>query len=123
MPELPGPIRALDLHYEQSEIAHFANEDAYRQLVALDAASDQAAEILRTSASIALTELPNLLRDLLDAARRWEDEAVLDPRTASATLREIEEGLVERADQLGTLHRRQRMLAKEISLLVAEARG
>lgn len=89
MPELPNPIRRLDAVFSASLIAHEAIFEMRRELVGIGRAGRAAAELLEESARLTLIDLPEITVRARRLTARWDEQSLLDPAAAQATLQEL----------------------------------
>jgi hypothetical protein len=116
VPERPEAIRRLDLILEASRIAHEATFDLRRDL----GDSEEADELLRTSAHTVPVELVEITARARELAAVWGDQRVFDPQGADATLAELEAELSRIETQVEAAIERQRGVAGELSRLLRE---
>lgn len=121
MPELPAPIRRLNELLTTADVTHGYVYARYRELIELDAVDGLVTEFLRDSASIAIVQTPALLRECNEAAGRWDDELILDPEGAAATLQEIDKAIAALEPELATLHGRHVEIARQMAARVERA--
>ena len=114
MPQVPAPIRRLDSLFSAALIAHEAIFEMRRELVAGGQADATAAKLVAESARITLTDLPAIAAGPRDLAARWEEQSVLDPRTAERTAEALAAELDRIEPELKRLMERQRQIAVQL---------
>lgn len=123
MAERPGPLGQLDRYFAAATIAHEYIADLHRELTSLHHDSERTRELLRESAAMVLSRMPELTRELRRLALEWGEQRLLDPSQAERTLSAIETGLAEVEPELSTLRTRQDEIAAELRERIDRARG
>lgn len=114
MTERPRALRDLDAYASTSVIAHEAVFGLHREVTMRGRANAQMRQLLHESADIALRELPRTTSEARRLAIHWDDQSVLDPGGADATLRALTAELERVAPRITRLLDRQREIAGEL---------
>lgn len=123
-PDRPEPLELVNRYLLSASFNHQDAFRVHRQLVELDAAGEHARTLLAESASIALAEIPVLVRDLRALGRRWSEQDLLDPPMAEATARQLQLRFAELRPALDALFVRQDgITAGLVGLLKTARRG
>lgn len=123
MVERPASLAQLDRFFAAATIAHEYIADLHRELVTLGQDSERTWELLNDSASVALSQIPELTIELRRLAIEWSDQQLLDPSRAEETLALIKVELNEIEPQLSASRERQNEIAAELRERVDRARG
>jgi hypothetical protein len=122
MAERPRPLKQLDRYFAAATIAHEYIADLHRELAALHQDSAHTRELLRESAAVVLSRLPEITRELRRVELLWDEQQLLDPPQAKRTLKTIETDLGGLEPELSALRQRQDQIAQELGELVKRAR-
>ncbi len=114
MVERPGPLRHLDRYFAAATIAHEYIADLHRQLSALHQDSEQTRELLRASAAVVVSRMPELTHEVRRLELEWGEQELLDPPQADRTLQTIEAGFIEVEPALVALRERQDEIAAQL---------
>ncbi len=113
MVDRPRPLRHLDRYFAAATIAH-EYIDLHRQLSALDEDSEQTRGLLRESAAVVVSRMPELTREVRRLELEWGEQELLDPPQADRTLQTIEAGFIEVEPALAALRERQDEIAAQL---------
>lgn len=122
MVERPEPLGRLDRYFAAATLAHEYIADLHRELTALHHDSERTRELLRESAAMVVSRMPELTRELRRLALEWGEQQLLDPPQAERTLGAIEAGLTEVEPELSALRGRQDEIAAELRERIDRAR-
>jgi hypothetical protein len=122
-PDRPAPIRTLNSLSAASVIAHEAIFELHHRLESLGGADDASQALLAESARIATQAFPQATANAQALVRRWDDEVLLNPDGADATLARLESEVRAVTPHLRELLRRARQIAIELRERVIAAAG
>ncbi len=114
MVDRPRPLRHLDRYFAAATIAHEYIADLHRQLSALHQDSEQTRGLLRESAAVVVSRMPELTREVRRLELEWGEQELLDPPQADRTLQTIEAGFIEVEPALAALRERQDEIAAQL---------
>ncbi|MGH2953897.1 MAG: hypothetical protein ACRDK9_07725 [Solirubrobacterales bacterium] len=120
MPDRPAPLGRLDSLLSASAIAHEAIFDMRHELTSTGRCGAEPDELLRESAMIAATRLPDATARARSLARRWGEQTVLDPDAAAATVHELAAELERIEPEIRRLIDRQRRIAARLHSMLGE---
>ena len=120
MPERPAPLARLDSLLSSSVIAHEAIFDTRHELVSTGRGGAESDELLRESAAIARTQLPDTAAQARSLAKQWDEQGVLDPNAAAVTLRQLVAELKRIEPEIKGLVDRQREIAARLRSILDE---
>lgn len=92
-------------------IAHEAIFEMRRELIANGQGNDEQAHLLGESGQIVMEELPGLTAVARELARKWDEQSLLDPNAAEATLGEVASELERIEPEVQAALDRQRRIA------------
>lgn len=95
-------------------IAHEAIFEMRRELIASERGSAEQARLLGESAQIVIEKLPSLTASARKLFGKWNEQSLLDPDAAEATLGEIATELERIGPKVEALLGRQRQIAARL---------
>jgi hypothetical protein len=109
--ERPGPLAQLDRYFAAATIAHEYVSELHRELAALGEDNRETQKLLRESASISLSRMPEVTQNMRRLEREWGAQQLLDPAETRRILGAIEECFVRVEGELSRLRARQDEIA------------
>lgn len=119
--DVPEAVERLDLYLAASRIAHEAVSRLQQTLAARDRYDEHARELVREAARVALSELPDTLREARRLRALWEDQRLLDPEGATETLGALEAEMGRIQPRLAGVRERQNAIVRELRELALGA--
>jgi hypothetical protein len=112
--EQPAEIERLDALLGASMIAHEAIFEMRSELIANKRGDAEQARLLAGSVRIVTEELPGLTAAARELAGKWDEQSLLDPNAAEATLGEVAAELERIEPEVQVLLDRQRQIAAQL---------
>ena len=119
--ERPEAVDMLDLDLAAARLAHEAIWDLHDGLIDAGRYDDLARSAMDRAARVAVVEIPALLSQARRLRMVWEEQALLDPRAAVETVRQLKQELDRVEPQLGKLRDLQDQIARRFQRSVEES--